>query len=187
MSQDIDLDSWSDSIRAWPNPPEGWVVWYNRVANTYQPLRKSIGIADALSLSLSPLEKDENLLKTIGYFWSDALNCFLFGHGPMTWSNDPNSSRCYDDYRLRHLIILSLCLYAFCSPLQAIFQSRVHKLEHISEPTPENKRTCDRERTHGLPESMARALSLLRPFTCSNKKLSSSGVRAGQRSHYWPW
>jgi hypothetical protein len=33
---------------------------------------------------LSPLEKNENLLKTIGYFWSDALNCFLFGHGPMT-------------------------------------------------------------------------------------------------------
>ena len=23
-------------------------------------------------------------LKTIGYFWSDAMNCFLFGHGPMT-------------------------------------------------------------------------------------------------------
>ncbi|KAK1661343.1 hypothetical protein QYE76_049502 [Lolium multiflorum] len=41
-------------------------------------------IADALSLSLSPLEKHENLLKTIGYFWSDALNCFMFGHGPMT-------------------------------------------------------------------------------------------------------
>jgi hypothetical protein len=34
--------------------------------------------------ALSPLEKNENLLKTIGYFWSDALNCFLFGHGPMT-------------------------------------------------------------------------------------------------------
>ena len=28
-------------------------------------------------------DKDENLLKTIGYFWSDALNCFLFGHSPM--------------------------------------------------------------------------------------------------------
>jgi hypothetical protein len=25
MSQDIDLDSWADSLRAWPNPPEGWV------------------------------------------------------------------------------------------------------------------------------------------------------------------
>jgi hypothetical protein len=31
-----------------------------------------------------PLEKNENLLKTIGYFWLDALNYFLFGHGPMT-------------------------------------------------------------------------------------------------------
>jgi hypothetical protein len=35
-------------------------------------------------LSPSPLEKDENLLKTIGYFWSDAVNCFSCGHGPMT-------------------------------------------------------------------------------------------------------
>jgi hypothetical protein len=31
-----------------------------------------------------PLIKNENLLKTIGYFWSDALNCFLFGHSLMT-------------------------------------------------------------------------------------------------------
>jgi hypothetical protein len=84
VSHDIDLESWSDSLRAWPNPPEGWIVWYNRMTDAYQPLWESIGIADALSLSLSPLKKDENLLKTIGDFWSDALNCFLFGHGPMT-------------------------------------------------------------------------------------------------------
>jgi hypothetical protein len=31
-------------------------------------IKLAIGIADALSLSLSPLEKNENLLKTIGYF-----------------------------------------------------------------------------------------------------------------------
>jgi hypothetical protein len=60
------------------------VSWYNRVAKTYQSIWETIGIADALSLSLSPLEKNKNLLKTIGYFWSDALNYFLFGHGPMT-------------------------------------------------------------------------------------------------------
>jgi hypothetical protein len=60
------------------------VTWYNRVAKIYQPTWETIGIADALSLSLSPLEKNENLLKTIGYFWSDALNCLLFGHEPMT-------------------------------------------------------------------------------------------------------
>ena len=47
------------------------------------PLWQELNIADALNLSLSPLDKDENFLKTIGYFWSDALNCFFFGHSPM--------------------------------------------------------------------------------------------------------
>jgi hypothetical protein len=84
MSQDIDLDSWTDGLRAWPNPPEGWVAWYNRVVRVHQSTWETIGIANALSLSLSPLEKNENLLKTIGYFWSEALYCFLFGHSPMT-------------------------------------------------------------------------------------------------------
>jgi hypothetical protein len=77
VSQDIDLDSWADSLRAWPNSPEGWVSWYNRMARVHQSIWEVIGIADALSLSLSPLDKNENLLKTIGYFWSDALNCFF--------------------------------------------------------------------------------------------------------------
>jgi hypothetical protein len=84
VSQAIDLDSWTDSLRAWPNPPEGWIPWYNRVAQVYQGAWEILGISTALSLSLSPLEKDENLLITIGYFSSDALNCFIFGHGPMT-------------------------------------------------------------------------------------------------------
>jgi hypothetical protein len=54
------------------------------VARVHQSTWETKGIADALSLSLSPLDKNENLLKTIGYFWSDALNCFLFGHSSMT-------------------------------------------------------------------------------------------------------
>jgi hypothetical protein len=60
--------------------PIGWVAWYNRVARVHQSTRETIGTTDALSLSLSPLDKNENLLKTIDYFWSGALNCFLFGH-----------------------------------------------------------------------------------------------------------
>jgi hypothetical protein len=68
VSQDIDLDSWADSRRAWPNPSEGWVSWYNRMARAHQSTWEAIGIADVLSLSLSPLDKNENLLKTIGYF-----------------------------------------------------------------------------------------------------------------------
>jgi hypothetical protein len=84
LSQDLDLDSWADSLRAWPNPLEGWVAWYNRMARVHQSTWETIGIADALYLSLPPLDKNKNLLKTIGYFWSNALNCFLFGHSPMT-------------------------------------------------------------------------------------------------------
>jgi hypothetical protein len=84
VSQDIDLDSWVDSLRVWPNPLESLVAWYNRVARVHQCTWETIGIVDVLSLSLSPLDKNENLLKTINYFWSDALNCFLFGHSPMT-------------------------------------------------------------------------------------------------------
>jgi hypothetical protein len=84
VSQDIYLNSRTDSLCAWPNHPEGWVAWYNRVVRVHQSTWETIGIVDALSLSLSPLEKNENLLKTIVYFWSDALNCFLFGHRPMT-------------------------------------------------------------------------------------------------------
>jgi hypothetical protein len=86
MSQDIDLDPWADSLRTWPTPPppEGWVSWYNRMVRVHQSTWEAIGIADDLSLSLFPLDKNENLLKTIGYFWSDALNCFLFGHSLMT-------------------------------------------------------------------------------------------------------
>jgi hypothetical protein len=84
VSQDLDLDSWADSLCAWPNPPKGCVAWYNRMARVHQSTWETTGIADALSLLLYPLDKNENLLKTIGYFWSDALNCFLFGHSPMT-------------------------------------------------------------------------------------------------------
>jgi hypothetical protein len=84
VSQGIDLDSWANSLCAWPNPPERWVAWYNRVARVHQSTWETIGIADALSLSLPPLEKNENLLKTIGYFWSDALNCFFVGRSLMT-------------------------------------------------------------------------------------------------------
>jgi hypothetical protein len=84
VSQDIDLDSWADSLHAWPNSSEGWVSWYNRMTRVHQSTWEAIGIAYALSLSLSPLDKNENLLKTIDYFWSDALNYFLFDHSPMT-------------------------------------------------------------------------------------------------------
>ena len=37
-----------------------------------------------LTLSLSRMERNNSLLIAASYFWSNALNAFIFGHGPMT-------------------------------------------------------------------------------------------------------
>lgn len=41
-------------------------------------------IGHCIRLFLSKMEKNEPLLISSTYFWSDALNAFLFGHGPMS-------------------------------------------------------------------------------------------------------
>ena len=125
-NQNLDLTSWADCLRAWPNPPGGWVAWYSRVSKTHYATWDTIGIADALSLSLSPLEKNENILKTIGYFWSDALNCFMFGHGPMT-------PTLLDVAMITGLDIASPSpSYAAKGPFHTLLENRVHKLGCLS-------------------------------------------------------
>ena len=57
MSQAIDLDSWTNSLRVWPNPPEGWISWYNRVAKTRQGTWETLGIATALSVFVTSRER----------------------------------------------------------------------------------------------------------------------------------
>ena len=37
-----------------------------------------------LTLSLSEMERNDSLLTSASYFWSNTLNAFVFGHGPMT-------------------------------------------------------------------------------------------------------
>ena len=37
-----------------------------------------------MTLSLSRMERNDSLLIFTSYFWSNALNAFVFGHGPMT-------------------------------------------------------------------------------------------------------
>ena len=37
-----------------------------------------------LTLSSSGMERNDSLLIAASYFWSNALNAFIFGHGPMT-------------------------------------------------------------------------------------------------------
>ncbi|KAJ1275345.1 hypothetical protein BS78_05G128300 [Paspalum vaginatum] len=55
-----------------------------RVSKSYESTWHDIGIANALSLTLSHVEKHKKMMKTIDYFLSDALNYLFFGHAPMT-------------------------------------------------------------------------------------------------------
>jgi hypothetical protein len=41
-------------------------------------------IGQCITLSLSNMDRNEPMLIAASYFWSDVLNAFLFGHGPMT-------------------------------------------------------------------------------------------------------
>ena len=41
-------------------------------------------IGQCLTLSLSEMTKNEPMLISASYFWSDTLNAFAFGHGLMT-------------------------------------------------------------------------------------------------------
>jgi hypothetical protein len=44
----------------------------------------SLRIAQCLELSLAETPKNENLLIAACHFWSNGVNAFLFGHGPMS-------------------------------------------------------------------------------------------------------
>jgi len=41
-------------------------------------------VRQCLDLSLSEMIRNEPMLISASYFWSDALNAFMFNHGPMT-------------------------------------------------------------------------------------------------------
>jgi hypothetical protein len=44
----------------------------------------SFRITQCLQLSLAETPKNENLLIAAYHFWSNGVNAFLFGHGPMS-------------------------------------------------------------------------------------------------------
>jgi hypothetical protein len=79
---------WQDAFKNWPLPPiAGWRNWYKRVladnsvkTQTWDSLR----IAQCLELSLAETPKNEDLLIAACHFWSNGVNAFLFGHGPMS-------------------------------------------------------------------------------------------------------
>jgi hypothetical protein len=79
---------WQEAFKNWPLPPiAGWRNCYKRVladnsakTQTWDSLR----IAQCLELSLAETPKNEDLLIAACHFWSNGVNAFLFGHGPMS-------------------------------------------------------------------------------------------------------
>jgi hypothetical protein len=70
---------WQDAVKNWPLPPiAGWRNWYKRV------LAENLRIAQCLELSLAETQKNEDLLIAACHFWSNGVNAFLFGRGPMS-------------------------------------------------------------------------------------------------------
>ena len=83
-SSGLSRSTWKDSFRSWPSSVPGWCEWYERVRSSKIGEWENLGIAHCLRFSLVDIGKNESLLSAASYLWSDALNAFLFGHGPMT-------------------------------------------------------------------------------------------------------
>jgi hypothetical protein len=79
---------WQDAFKNWPLPPiAGWRNWYKRVLADNSAKTSnwdSLRIAQCLELSLAETPKNENLLIAACHFWSNGVNAFLFGHGPIS-------------------------------------------------------------------------------------------------------
>jgi hypothetical protein len=79
---------WQDAFKTWPLPPiAGWRNWYKRILDDDRAKTgnwETLRITQCLELSLAETPKNENLLIAACHFWSNGINAFLFGHGPMS-------------------------------------------------------------------------------------------------------
>ena len=82
----VDLSSWNTKtlFGNCPKMPKGWRDWFHRVSEKKAGDWKIYDLNQCLTLSLSGMEKNDSLLISTSYFWSNTLNAFVFCHGPMT-------------------------------------------------------------------------------------------------------
>ena len=64
--------------------PKRWRDWFHRVSDKKAGDWEVYDLNQCLTLSLSEMEQNDSLLISASYFWSNTLNAFVFGHGPMT-------------------------------------------------------------------------------------------------------
>ena len=64
--------------------PKGWRDWFRRVSEKKAEDWEVYDLNQCLTLSLSGMERNDSLLISTSYFWSNALNAFIFCHGLMS-------------------------------------------------------------------------------------------------------
>ena len=64
--------------------PKGWRNWFRRVSEKKSGDCEVYDLNQCLTVSLSGMKRNDSLLISASYFWSNALNAFVFGHDPMT-------------------------------------------------------------------------------------------------------
>ena len=82
-SSNMNVD-WTQAFRSWPSTTPGWRNWFRRIASSQRTNWEQYDISQCLNLSLSEMIRNEPMLISASFFWSDAINAFMFGHGPMT-------------------------------------------------------------------------------------------------------
>jgi hypothetical protein len=75
----VDVSSWNSKtlFRNWPKMPKGWRDWFRRVSERKAGDWELSNLNQCLTLSLSGMERNEPLLISASYFWSNALNAFI--------------------------------------------------------------------------------------------------------------
>ena len=64
--------------------PKGWRDWFRRVSEKKDRDWEVYDLSQCLTLSLFGMERNDSFLISTSYFWSNALNAFVFGHGSIT-------------------------------------------------------------------------------------------------------
>ena len=64
--------------------PRRWRDWFRRVLEKKAGDWEVYDLNQCLTLSLSEMGRNDSLLISASYFWSNTLNTFVFCHGPMT-------------------------------------------------------------------------------------------------------
>ena len=64
--------------------PKGWRDWFRKVSKKKAGDWEISNLNKCLTLSLSRMERNDSLLISASYFWSNTLNAFIFCHDPVT-------------------------------------------------------------------------------------------------------